>query len=201
MPRARPGFPDFRKIPAGSAALTGDEAALRYAAGRPAGPIRNGGKATRVGRKQGKYEAAVNLICLMALSAIILYFLLYWTGIPDSVPGHYNALGEADRWSGKGELLLLPILGWILFIGMTVIGRFPQVWNTGVAVTGENRVRVYGILRNMLATVKLITVFTFVCLSVNSLAAKDLPFWFLPLFLVLMFGSILFFVVKLVRAR
>ena len=43
----------------------------------------------------------------------------------------------------KGELVILPIIGWLMYIFLTVIENFPQIWNTGVTVTEENKDRVY----------------------------------------------------------
>ncbi len=151
--------------------------------------------------KRSKYDVTINLICLLLLSGLVVYLLINWSDIPDKIPGHYNAMGEVDRWGNKGELLFLPIIGWIMYIGITVLEHFPQVWNTGVTVTEENKARIYPILKNIIGTTKLLVVGVFVILDINSALAKSLPIWFLPIFLVLMFGSIIFSVVKLTRAK
>lgn len=57
------------------------------------------------------------------------------------------------------------------------------------------------ILKSMLGTVKLLTVVAFAYLTVNSAMAKPLSVLFLPIFLSLMFGSLIFFIVKLVTAK
>ena len=151
--------------------------------------------------KRSKYDVTINLICLLLLSGLVVYLLINWSDIPDKIPGHYNAMGEVDRWGNKGELLFLPIIGWIMYIGITVLEHFPQVWNTGVTVTEENKARIYPILKNIIGTTKLLVVGVFVILDINSALAKSLPIWFLPIFLVLTFGSIIFFVVKHATAR
>ena len=151
--------------------------------------------------KRSKYDIAVNLICLILLFGIIIYLGMNWNNISDQIPGHYNAVGEVDRWGKKGELLILPIIGWILYLGLTAAEHFPQIWNTGVAVTEENQEQVYRILKNMIGTIKLLMAAVFVFLSVNSASAKKLPVWFLPVFLILMLGSSVFFIIKLRRAR
>lgn len=151
--------------------------------------------------KKSIYEIFVEAACLVLLIGVLLYLFLNWSKIPDRIPGHYNAMGEIDRMGSKGELLVVPIINWIMYIGLTVIARFPQTWNTGVTVTEENKERVYRVLKNMLITVKLIVVAIFSFLSINSAQAKALPVWFLPVFLLLMFGSIIFFIRKLVRVK
>lgn len=151
--------------------------------------------------KRSKYHIVANLICLILLLGIIIYLGINWNNIPDKIPGHYNSMGVVDRWGNKGELLILPIVGWITYLGMTTLEQFPQAWNTGVTVTAENKERVYLILKNMLVTVKLLVVINFVYLTITSALGKNLPIWFLPVFLILMFGSIIFFTIKLVRSK
>lgn len=151
--------------------------------------------------KKNKYDVFVEIVCLILLIGVLIYLFINWNNIPDEISGHYNAMGEIDRMGSKGELLVTPIIAWLMYLGMTVIERFPQIWNTGVTVTEENKERVYRILKNMLGTVKLIVVSVFVYLTINSAQAISLAVWFLPVFLILMFGSIIFFIIKLVRAK
>ncbi|WP_283606867.1 hypothetical protein [Faecalispora anaeroviscerum] len=79
-----------------------------------------------------------------------------------------------------------------MYIGITVLERFPQVWNTGVTITEENKTRIYRILKDMIGTTKLIMVIVFDYLGLNSASSEHLPIWFLPGFLILLFGSLLF---------
>ncbi len=151
--------------------------------------------------KRSKYDIVINLICLLLLLGVTGYLAANWSSIPDKIPSHYNAVGEVDSWGNKMELLVLAIIGWIMYIGITVLEQFPQVWNTGVTVTEENKARIYPILKMMISTLKLLVVGVFVFLAINSALAKALPLWFLPVFLVLMFGSIIFFIVRVIRAK
>ena len=143
-------------------------------------------------------EAIVSLSCLVGVS---LYLILAWSTIPAQIPAHYNAAGEVNRWGSKSELIILPIISWLIYGMITLIERFPQAWNTGVRVTEENRAVVYRLLKNMIACVKMITLSIFSCLTVLSSLARSLPVWFLLAFLVLLFGTIAYFIVKLTRIR
>lgn len=151
--------------------------------------------------RRSKYDIAVNIACVLLLSGIVIYLAVNWSKIPEQIPGHYNVYGVVDRWTNKGELLIPPIVGWIMFIGLTVIGRYPQIWNTGVTITAENRERVYRVIKNMLGTMKLIMCAVFTILTLNSATAKGLPIWFLPVFLVLTFGTIIFSIVRLLQVK
>ncbi len=149
--------------------------------------------------KISKYDIFVNLTCLALLIGIVVYLVLFWNRIPDKIPGHYNAAGVVDRWGNKGELFVVPIVAWIMYIGLTILERFPQVWNTGVQVTEENKERVYRILKNMISTEKLLMVAVFIFLTINSSFSIGLPIWFLPVFLILMFGSLILFIISLIK--
>lgn len=151
--------------------------------------------------KKNKYDIGVEIICLILLIGVLIYLFINWNSIPGKIPGHYNAMGEIDRMGSKKELFLLPIIGWLMYSGMTLLEQFPKVWNTGVTVTEENKERVYSVIKNMLNTMKLIVVAVFVYLTINSSQTMPLSVWFLPVFLTLMFGSIIFFIIKLVRVK
>ena len=151
--------------------------------------------------KTNRYDLFVEACCLLCLIGVLVYLVIAWQHIPQKVPGHYNALGEIDKMTSKGSLIALHITSWIMYIGLSVIAKFPQIWNTGVKVTEKNKEKVYRILKSMLGTVKLLTVVAFAYLTVNSAMAKPLSVLFLPIFLSLMFGSLIFFIVKLVTAK
>ncbi|OES43887.1 DUF1648 domain-containing protein [Domibacillus iocasae] len=59
----------------------------------------------------------------------VVFLLIIWDQLPDKVPGHYNALGEVDRWGAKTELLLLPGIGAFIIILMQVLEKFPKMHN------------------------------------------------------------------------
>jgi uncharacterized membrane protein len=109
----------------------------------------------KMGLKNSRYDIFINIVCLTQLIGIVIYFIIMWDSIPDQIPGHYNAAGEITRWGSKGELLILPIISWFLYLMITGVEQFPQIWNTGVRVTEENKEQVYRILKNMLGAIKL----------------------------------------------
>ncbi|QHQ59811.1 DUF1648 domain-containing protein [Anaerocolumna sedimenticola] len=151
--------------------------------------------------KKTKYDIFMNSICFILLIGVFLYLILNWSNIPDKIPGHYNALGTVDRWGDKNEIWLCPIISVLFYIALSVLERFPGAWNTGIQVTEKNREQVYRLLKNMLVTLKVIVVADFVFISVNSALTKPMPAWFLPVFLILLFGTIVIFISKLLKLR
>ena len=57
------------------------------------------------------------LIALFSLAPFV-YLAAIWNTLPDQVPVHFNFEGQADRYSGKGELLIplvfVCLLPWVL---------------------------------------------------------------------------------------
>lgn len=46
-----------------------------------------------------------------------------WHLVPDSIPAHWNAAGEIDRWGGRWELLIMPIFTVVFAVGMSFVVR------------------------------------------------------------------------------
>ena len=144
------------------------------------------------------FEAIVSLSCLVGVT---LYLILTWNTIPAKVPMHYNAAGEVNQWGSKSGLIIFPIISWLIYGMITLIERYPQIWNTGVRITKENRDQVYRLLKDLIAWVKMITLSIFGFLTVLSALARNLPVWFLLVFVVLLFGVIAYYIVRITRVR
>ena len=162
---------------------------------------RNFEKKTSIKIARSSFDILVNILCIGMLAGVLIYLALNWGKLPDPLPAHYNAAGEVDRWGSKGELLALPVINIIMYLGITAVESFPQIWNTGVAVTETNKEQLYRILKNLIGSVKLIVVLVFSYITLSSSLAVGLSIWFLPIFLCLMFGTILYFIRKLVRIK
>ena len=151
--------------------------------------------------KRNWFDNAIEILCVMMLIGICVYLFVKWDGLPDQIPAHYNLKGEVNRWGSKGELLFLPIIGWVLYIGMTVVEAFPQIWNVGVTITDENRERVYRLLKTMLGVTKLLMVVLFTLIEINSIGGGNLPWYATLLFLGAIFGELIFFILRLTRIK
>lgn len=147
------------------------------------------------------YDRFINVVGVCFLGGTTAWLLMAWEEIADCIPMHYDFRGHVDRMGGKGSLWMLVVVGWAMFLALSVIERFPQIWNTGVQVTPKNQERVYRTLKNMLGTLKLIIAVLFSYLVFQSAFGGDLPPYFLPLFLLITLGSLAFFLVRLIRLR
>ena len=92
--------------------------------------------------KKTTFSKIANLISLLSVVGIVLYIVITWKNIPNMIPGHYNIAGEIDKYSSKNSIWILIVVQILLFTMMAVLERFPNIWNTGVQITEENRERV-----------------------------------------------------------
>src|SRR5699024_8838719 len=102
------------------------------------------------------FEIIFNGITIILFLSSLIYLLYVWADLPAKVPAHYNSLGEVDRWGSKWEMTILPIISAILWIGMTILEKYPHVYNY-MRLTEENTRAQYLNARLMLHVIKNIT--------------------------------------------
>lgn len=146
-------------------------------------------------------DRILDLLGWILLIGTLAYLILGWSSFPDQIPMHYNGAGGIDRWGGKGEIIFIEVMMWILYLGIGVVEKYPQIWNTGVEVTVKNKEKVYRTLKYMLKTLKFLTALIFAYLIVNSLQSAPLPGWFTPAVMIFVFGDMAFWLIRLFRIK
>lgn len=140
---------------------------------------------------------------LSVLTIIFLfgYLILNWSEIPDKIPSHYNALGEVDRWSSKGSILILPIIGGFLYLVITLLSFMPYAWNIPIKANENNYIKVYENTRSIICYTKLIMLSAFTYITICTVKGINLGKWFTLIFLGLTFGVIIIFTLKIYKYR
>ncbi len=136
----------------------------------------------------------------------IAFIVFSWNSIPDKVPGHYNALGEVDRWGSKYELLVLPIVGFILWGLMNTLEKFPHVHNYPERLNEMNVEAFYLNSRKLLNSMKNVCLLTFAYLMFQTIRValgdiESLGLWFLPVMLIVFAGIIIRGLIKSSRIK
>lgn len=75
------------------------------------------------------FSKVFDIITVALLGAALVYLVLQWNQLPGKIPAHFGASGEIDRWGSKFELLILPVVAVIMWAGMTVLEKYPHVFN------------------------------------------------------------------------
>ncbi len=151
--------------------------------------------------KYTKFQKAIELITIIFLLLIWIYLIVSWDNLPDKIPGHYNAAGIVDRLGNKSEILLTPIVSLVLYTLLTIVSYFPSIWNVPNKVTEENREFTYGNLKTMLILIKMEMVITYAYMTYCGIKTQSLGAWFLPLDLMVIFGTIIYYIIKISRKK
>ena len=151
--------------------------------------------------KRKKFDIILNILCWIILASTMLFLIITWSKIPDTIPMHYDSAGNIDRFGSKLEILVLPIIILIVYTFITIIEKFPEAWNTGIKVTEENKERVYSTLLHLISTIKFIMVGMVAYLTVHTALSLELSAWVIPIFVLAIFGNFVYWIWKLFRVK
>ena len=151
-------------------------------------------------------DKAVEILGWFSLLAIWIFTIASYSNLPDTIPIHYNGAGKADGFGNKINILILPFIATILFVGMTVANKFPHVFNYPTKITEENALRQYTNATRMMRYLKLVLVVLFSLIAFKTIQntrgqSAGLGVWFLPLTMSLIFIPLTCFIIKSFRAK
>lgn len=146
-----------------------------------------------------KYAKYMDIFCRLMLAAAFLFIIWMWGRLPSRIPIHYNGAGDVDGWGSKWSIWFLYIMSLVLYGGVTLVERHPEIWNTGVTVTRKNKDSVYLLIKHLIVTVKASSTLIFSYLSIWTVTGKGLGAWFTPVSLIIVFGPMAYYLVRLVR--
>ena len=147
-----------------------------------------------------------DVAALTFLFLSIVYVSFEWYGIPNRVPIHFNAAGEADNWGAKTTIILFPVLGILLWGGLTLLERYPHRYNYVVRITDGNAALQYRSAVVLIRFLKNTIALLFAYLTVESVQIakgldEGLAWWLMPLFLTLIISAIILYIVHSIRWR
>ena len=153
-----------------------------------------------------RLEINCEIVAAAVLVMLFIYLVMTWTALPDKIPTHFNFSGKPDSWGNKHSLL--PLLGLlaVLYVGMSIVQRFPHIYNYPFAITDQNCEKQYLLARQLITVIKaelvcILSYITWQTVEVARGAAPDLTVWFMPAFLGLVLTTTIIYFVKAYRAR
>jgi uncharacterized membrane protein len=137
----------------------------------------------------------LELVSIAGLIYIVYVLAQNWNSIPDRVPGHFGLDGRPDAYASKSSILLLPVVGFVIYLVITVLGRYPHMFSYMWKITPENAYRQYQLAGTMLSAMKaeVIWIFNYIIFATIKISmgkAEGLSPLFLPILLVVIFGPI-----------
>jgi uncharacterized membrane protein len=141
------------------------------------------------------FDWIIELISGLSLILMIGFPLYYFSELPDILPRHFNASGVADGFSQKNVIWTLPSIGFVMYIGMFFLSRFPHIFNYPKEITQENAEHQYRIATKLIRTLNMLLAVSFFYIELatiqTALNKQDgLGAFFLPIFLLGIFGTI-----------
>lgn len=141
------------------------------------------------------------LALLLVLFSWVIMFINY-KQLPETIASHFDSFGKANGFSSKESIIALPVISTLLFIGLSVLNKYPHSFNIPVVITESNVLKQYTYATRLLRFLKLslTTIFFILLNSIINSAKKetmDISPWLLPLVLLLVFiPIIIYFIVS-----
>ncbi|TXD76521.1 DUF1648 domain-containing protein [Algoriphagus ratkowskyi] len=149
--------------------------------------------------KLGPADIMLEMLGSLAILALWGLVISHYSSLPDSIPVHFNAEGLPDRFGGKANLFLVPIMSTFTFFGLTFLNRFPEIFNYPVEITGVSALVQYRNMTRMIRYLKMILVVIFGFIVFKNIQVaygnqEGLGDWFLPIALAFLFLPLIYFI-------
>lgn len=146
-------------------------------------------------------DKALEVIGLLALCFFWFFNLSHFNQLPEIIPTHFGANGEPDGYGNKWIIITLPAVGTLIYLGLTLVSRFPHKLNYAVTISETNAEKQYGIVSRMLRVMKITLLIVFFILDYQTMQlAIGLPDlfgrWFLLIVFTLVFTPIFYFLIQ-----
>ena len=155
------------------------------------------------GSRTTVYQRVAGILAPLIYAGVFVFIALRWRYLPEQIPTHYDFAGNADGWGSRWNLIVMPAIGLLVDLTVAIASRFPRSWNAGVKITVFNKVRVYRLLRDLMADLRLSCALLFSWISVWIALGPDLmPGWILTVVsLVFILIPMLRYFIRLFLAR
>lgn len=147
-----------------------------------------------------KTFSKLHRISLIIGALTIMLPILFWNRIPDTLPMHYNALGQVDNWSDKTSLILLffvvALLMGVMSIAVYLVKMNMESKYSKDAEKSEMRAA-YPVVILMNLVIQIMFAYMMFC----CVTCRPLGTWFLPVFLIGTFAPIVCLIFKRNKTR
>ncbi len=111
--------------------------------------------------KWTRFDYAIEWLGWLALAIFWVYVWANYASLPKTIPTHFNWKGEVDGYGRRETILLLPLIATAVFFGLTLLNRYPHLFNYSRPITAENAVGSYAAATRLIRLIKTSMVFIF----------------------------------------
>ena len=156
--------------------------------------------------QKSAWDRLFEVIALAALAYGVVLFLQAWSTLPDTIPTHFDASGNADGFGPKGMIWLLPSISVVLVPAMLFLRRFPWLSNVPIEITEENAEKQYGLIVRLLSLLAcdislVFTVLVYDTILIAGGGNSLLGEWFMPVFITGVIAPILWYFYAAFKGR
>lgn len=150
------------------------------------------------------YEIIIELISIIAIFINIYLLLKYYKLLPNVIPKHFNDAGIPNGYGNKSSIFVLAGISFIMYIFLTILNKFPHVYNYLKPITEENAEYQYRCARQLIIMIKAESMIIFTYIEWNNIKvalekSSSLGTWFLPIVLIVIFGTLLIYIRKCLK--
>ncbi|MFZ4475921.1 MAG: DUF1648 domain-containing protein [Saprospiraceae bacterium] len=118
--------------------------------------------------------------------------------LPDQIPTHFNAAGVADGYGAKWMIFTLPLVSTVVFVGLTILNKYPHIFNYLTTITESNAQREYTNATKLIRGLKFAIAFVFGLIAYQTIQhatrqTQELGVWFFPLVVGLVFVPVILY--------
>jgi uncharacterized membrane protein len=120
-------------------------------------------------------DIVIDLITFILITLAIVYTLMVYSDLPQTIATHFNAKGDADGFGNKITLWILPAIGIAMFIGLFFVNKYPHVHNYNINITEENALKNYRLSTRIMRFTNLFCqiIFAIIIYEIIQLAKSD----------------------------
>jgi uncharacterized membrane protein len=141
-------------------------------------------------------DKIIELIGGFGVVIIWVMVITSYSNLPDTIPTHYNAIGEIDGFGNKINILILPLLATVFFVGITILNRFPHIFGYLTTINNDNALKNYTEATKINRYLKLFFVVVFGLLAYKTIQVSgETGALFLPVILGVLVLALFYFIV------
>ena len=153
-----------------------------------------------------QFESYCEIIAAVVLIAMAVYITAIWAKLPAQIPGHFNIMGQPDRWDGRNSIFSILGIVFALYAGISVLQRFPHIYNYPFGLTPQNVHQQYQLARQLLVLIKteIVCILSFILAGIMNIAlgrSQTLGLWCVPAMIVAILITIVQYGVRASKAR
>lgn len=138
----------------------------------------------------------LNLISLCVIGLTAIYLLVNYAKLPESIPMHFNFIGEVDSWGPKESILILLGVSILIYVLNTGTQRIPHKFNYIVQITEDNAEKQYQMSVRMMSILNLETMILFAYIHWVIIENIKMNPYIMIIFFILVFSTLFLYILK-----